>query len=281
MAKSKAYVETTILANRLTKLGKEKSEAKEALAKYETTELPVYAIKEFKAGVLDYIKYLYNKILDTGSLQDTLIAISSLTAQHNRRATALRLLAELWKSASSLYGGSTLVAKYGTYAEMEKLTYDKVKDDAEMMLYLAWEKRRSVTTNVIHPLSCFGEEDPYEDKKGHICLDPNKCETDNCCMVPEFQKKRFEITKLKVAIDNLPAALKNKSENVKRRTLLDEINRKPGRKISNKDCRNLGDAIFALYCPTDSDILTTNLQDHKPLAEALGKTAISPEEVLK
>ncbi len=58
MVKSKAFVDTTILTNRLIKFREEKKEAKDALAKYEITELPVYAIKEFKAGPLDYVKYL-------------------------------------------------------------------------------------------------------------------------------------------------------------------------------------------------------------------------------
>ena len=46
------------------------------------------------------------------------------------------------------------------------------------------------------------------------------------------------------------------------------------------DCRNLGDAVFAFFAPNTSAILTTNIRDHRPLAAAVGKTAISPKEVL-
>jgi hypothetical protein len=44
-----------------------------------------------------------------------------------------------------------------------------------------------------------------------------------------------------------------------------------------KDCRRLGDAFFALYAPPDAVILTTNIKDHAPLAEALGKQARIPK----
>jgi len=50
----------------------------------------------------------------------------------------------------------------------------------------------------------------------------------------------------------------------------------PNSRFDREDCRALGDAYFALFAPADADILTTNLKDHRPLAEALGKTAVSP-----
>jgi hypothetical protein len=43
-----------------------------------------------------------------------------------------------------------------------------------------------------------------------------------------------------------------------------------------KDCQALGDAYFAFFAPDDADILTTNLKDHCPLAESIGKTAVGP-----
>jgi hypothetical protein len=51
--------------------------------------------------------------------------------------------------------------------------------------------------------------------------------------------------------------------------------------LDNGKCRSLGDAVFAFLAPADSVILTTNVKDHQPLAEALGKSAISPADMLK
>ena len=280
MIKSKAFVDTTILTNRLIKFGKEKKEAKDALSVYEITELPVYAIKEFKAGPLDYVKYLYNKLVETGSVADTTIALSRIGRLVNRQQTAIRTLGELMKKANSLSVNSSLRMKYGQLAEKENISYDSIKYEAKMLLYKAWKKRNSITTKVVQPLSCYQQSPPYEEKNGQLSLKPNKCETDNCCLTEKLKEKRFNVTKLKVTIDKLPIALKTKPENVKRQKILREINSKPNVKISNSDCRNLGDAVFALFCPEDADILTTNIRDHKPLANALGKTAVSPEEVL-
>ena len=36
--------------------------------------------------------------------------------------------------------------------------------------------------------------------------------------------------------------------------------------------------MFAFFCPIDAVVLTTNIKDHKPLAEALGKKAQTPSE---
>jgi len=46
--------------------------------------------------------------------------------------------------------------------------------------------------------------------------------------------------------------------------------------IRERTSRSLGDAVFALYAPTDAVILTTNKRDHKALARALGKEAVEP-----
>ncbi len=52
---NRAYVETTILTNVLLKPGsKKQAAARSALSRYEETLLPVYSIKEWKAGPLDH-----------------------------------------------------------------------------------------------------------------------------------------------------------------------------------------------------------------------------------
>lgn len=282
MVKSKAFVDTTILTNSLIKFREEKKQAKAALSMYETTELPVYAIKEFKAGPLDYVKYLYNKLLETESIGLTIIALTDNFRQRNRQATALRLFGELCEEVKASRTNKTLKAKYGRLAEEEAITYDSVKYETKLLVFKAWKKRRTITTKVVDPLPCYQEVAPIEKKNGDLSLIPKKCVSDDCCLTKELKEnKRFQLSQLIVAIDNLPEDLKNKPENTKRRKLLREIGSKPGKKISDSDCRNLGDAIFALFCPKDADILTTNTKDHEPLAKALGKTAVSPQQIIK
>src|SRR5260370_3445150 len=76
---SKAYVETTILTNVLLKPGSDKqAAANSALNRYDETLLPVYSIKEWKAGPLDHYSYLHDKLVQTRSLANTLAAVNSL-----------------------------------------------------------------------------------------------------------------------------------------------------------------------------------------------------------
>ena len=92
---NKAYVETTVLTNVLLKPGSEKEAvAKSALSRYEETLLPVYSIKEFKAGPLDDYSYIHDKLVQTRSLADTLAAVNSLNpvTQARRKSTSVEAL---------------------------------------------------------------------------------------------------------------------------------------------------------------------------------------------
>jgi hypothetical protein len=70
-----------------------------------------------------------------------------------------------------------------------------------------------------------------------------------------------------------------RDEDRKRRAALKQLLR-PKSNIDRETCRELGDAVFAFFCPDDAVILTTNIRDHKPLAEALGKKAQTPAEAI-
>jgi hypothetical protein len=67
-----------------------------------------------------------------------------------------------------------------------------------------------------------------------------------------------------------------KAENNRRYQALRHIHRTPTKPFSDSLCRSLGDAVFALRAPHDCVILTTNIKDHAPLAQAIGKVAVEP-----
>src|SRR6266571_2010193 len=89
-----AYVETTVLTNVLLKPGsKKQAEARLALGRYQTTLLPVFSIKEWKAGPLDHYAYLHDKLVTTKSLRDTISAIASLPPYNPyKKSTSLEAL---------------------------------------------------------------------------------------------------------------------------------------------------------------------------------------------
>jgi len=93
---NRAYVETTILTNVLLKPdSKKQAAARSALSRYEETLLPVYSIKEWKAGPLDHYSYVHDKLVETRSLAYTLSAINALNPVLEARRKGTR--SKRWK----------------------------------------------------------------------------------------------------------------------------------------------------------------------------------------
>src|SRR5579872_917516 len=90
---SKAFIDTTILTNVLLKDGESKAQGLVAIARYDLTEMPAYAIKAFKAGPLSNWVWLHNKLKIGGSLADALGAIKALhPLRAHQKGTALEAL---------------------------------------------------------------------------------------------------------------------------------------------------------------------------------------------
>jgi hypothetical protein len=68
----------------------------------------------------------------------------------------------------------------------------------------------------------------------------------------------------------------SRREDRERRKVLKQLINTPKLPLDRESCRALGDAIFAFFCPEDAVVLTTNLRDHEPLAQAVGKRAEGP-----
>jgi Fe-S-cluster-containing dehydrogenase component len=93
-----------------------------------------------------------------------------------------------------------------------------------------------------------------------------------CHLAVELRGNPSALKIMKTTVDAQPT----KDENVKRSQVLHDLVRLPNQKLTPKQCRHLGDAIFAYFCPVDATILTTNIKDLGPLAAALGKKAETP-----
>ena len=268
-----AYVETTILADLLLKPQTAKwSRAKAALAQYEKTLLPVYSIKEFKAGPLDNFAYLHDKLVLTKSYRDTLEAISSLPRGSYKQSTALEAnttAATLTKNQPSQPTENSTVDK--DMADRYRLALAKI-------IITTWDKRRKVTDEVTDELECYTEASPRIGREGLFDLEPKRCDGNRECCLSEKLKAAPDT--LKALRDAIPAT-SQRAEDKNRRKALREIIRKPNEPLDRDACRALGDAIFAFFCPKNAVILTTNIRDHKPLAEAIGKNAETPQDVIK
>ena len=269
---SKAYIDTTILTNILLKRRwPAGAESESALKRYSSTELPEYAIKEFKKGPLAIFVWLHNKLVLTQSVALTIAALQKVapTPQKYRVSTALEALSEAMRVAGKQMSRE-LVERYGGAARADRVNCDEYRLALKALIYRAWERRRRVTSRVIQPLSCYTEAKPFEER-GVIKLDPKKCQPDpECCLGPSMRGDTIALQALKAAVKRQSP----KAENERRSRALQDLIAK--KSMTEKMCSDLGDAVFVFFAPSDSVILTTNTADFELLANAVGKKVDKP-----
>ena len=165
-----------------------------------------------------------------------------------------------------------LVQKYGVMATDDVVRCDRYRYTLRSLIMRAWKKRRKLTSVVVNELPCYAESDIVE-IDGLIDLGEVKCcPKDECVLAAELKAHPDLLETMKKTVDAQPA----KDENTKRSRVLRDLLRLPKQKLTQQQCRHLGDAIFAYFCPVDATLLTTNERDLRPLAEALGKNIETP-----
>jgi hypothetical protein len=264
-----AYIDTTIIVDALLKDRATRDTATKALKRFSSTQLPVYAIKEFKAGALSYLAWLHNKLVDTGAVGKTITAIHAvMKRQQGRAATALEAMANGLQESLGKATPHILLQQHGRTAD------DIICAELRIMLRYriisGWSQRRSITTRVIQPLSCYPERDPIY-RNGRIVLGPATCVViGECCFADALRARPSDVGKVE------RAAADNGKLSAAARSVLHDLARGSKSPVTNQKCRSLGDAYFALFAPSSSTILTTNVNDHAVLAGALGKKVEPP-----
>lgn len=269
-----AFVDTTVFTDALLKEGERKKQAEQALETFEKSKLPVYAIKEFKAGPLQHYVYLYNKLSKTDSLSKTIEALKNLPHPFHARkkSTALEALKAVWTEIGQ-QNLSEITEEATGDPDLNSFVTDRLRLGVKRKIFKAWRRRRDLTSEVTDELPCYTESEPRE-RRGELYLQDKKCDPNpECCMADDFRNDDATVSAMMGAIETLP----ENTENARRYSVLEALLENANIRVKNEECRHLGDAVFAFYCPADSVILTTNVEDHRALAEALGKGAVKPE----
>jgi hypothetical protein len=263
MSDDGCFLDTTILAEALLKAREKRTKARLRIKEYKRSVLPVYAIKEFNSGPLRGYSWLHNRLVDTGSFSRTIGVIHNAFHQQYLKGTAEEAL-EL--GAEMLVGSS--LSDEDTRQKTQKAIADSLRYSIRRQIDLAWRERRKLTTEVMDELSCYAEVAPsYNDETHYIDNDRTECDLSaECCLVKGFRRRRGDLRKLLRAMRGL-----SRPEDKRRRAALNRLLKKPKRPFGNEPCKALGDAYFALQCPKDCVILTSNVKDHKILASALRK----------
>lgn len=272
---NKVFADTTILTDILLKPGPARISAKSALNKFQSSLLPAYAIKEFKAGPLRRFVWFHNKLVLSRSFEKTLAALQKLAATPQRYLTltaieALRVSA--YSSAKTKL--KDLEAKYGPMAEMDQVQLDEYRLATSTAVLKAWARRRQVTDQIVSNLNCYEETAPRW-SKGLLDILPVSCSPNpECCLGQTLKAATDELRQLKEATNRQPPS----TETARRSSALGDLIRKPKMAMSDRMCRNLGDAFIVFLAPRDAVILTTNVRHLKPLADALDKIVKTPEQ---
>ena len=195
----------------------------------------------------------------------------SSTPQRYFTSTALEAL----EAAQEKNKGLTLaglVDKYGANANPDAVLCDRWRYSLGTLIRSAWRTRRSITSSIADELSCYPETEIAEER-GVFVLGEVRCKPqDECALAVKLRARPELLGLLRKAV----AAQPSKPENTNRMQVLRELIRLPKQKMTDEQCRRMGDAMFAFFCPADAVILTTNERDLRPLAEALGKTVQTP-----
>jgi hypothetical protein len=197
----KAYVDTTVATDIVLKSGPSRDQAIAAINSFTITQLPVYAIKEFKRGPLMNFAWLHNKFVTTQSFSESIGALHAVSRTPKRYLTSTALEAVV-KAASSIAHEtpSTLAAKYGDDSEADKIFCDEYRLSLKRTIFNAWSSLRSVTTETVQTLPCYDEKPPYE-KRGMIELEPKKCDLQpTCCLAPSLRSMTDELRRMREAI---------------------------------------------------------------------------------
>ena len=270
----RAYVDTTVLTNLLLKKGELNVSASTALTRFEETLLPVYAIKEFKAGPLRRFVWLHNKIVENGyaGAMDALQRLSG-TPQRYLTSTAIEAL----KTSAYTLGPTSwkeLQKKYGSRAaNFEQIQAERIWSCVKGCGDESLEETQGEIIKSRPPTAMLHRSRSIPQR----WLRATRVRSGVCqsaiyaVWVRELASAPEALRALKKATDQISNA-----EHRRRSQALSDIARKSNVGVTEQQCRALGDAIFAFFAPEDSVVLTTNTRDMEPLAAALGKKSESP-----
>src|SRR6202041_2375605 len=103
---TKAFVDTTVLVNILLKRGPLQQSCLASLSRYQSVEVPTYALKEMKAGPLFAWIWLHNKCVACQSYSKVLAALHGMASSRRRNLplTALEAWQEIVRGQSVAVG---------------------------------------------------------------------------------------------------------------------------------------------------------------------------------
>ncbi|HUX90719.1 MAG TPA: hypothetical protein VMV48_08525 [Gallionellaceae bacterium] len=270
---SNAFLDTTIFCDALgLSTPARKQVASSALAKYQKTEAPFYALKELRAGPLASWILAHNILVAHNTILEAVDRISRATAFKPRQGSV---------ASKAIISGMVAVLAQIKISKNPKDYDEKTELENYLCRYIfkQWQKRRTIVNQIVQPLSCFIDSDLILDGKLiRFAGDSPECsKASSCGAAIELKKYPEEIDKILIALrPPKTIAGTEKRETTRRRAALKEVLNRASNEFPRKDCRALGDAYFCIMAPSNSEILTTNASDFEPMTQVLNKILTIP-----
>lgn len=268
----RAYVDTTIVTDALLKWQTVQAEAIAALKRFDETLLPEYAIREFQAGPLQNYVYTHNCFVGASSLDEVRDKVDALapTPQRNKFRTAVAALQGTRIAAVREYE-RIIGTRQLNWHDGERFRLNFIRSHIANKIFDAVRDLQTVCTRRTDTLSCLEpvqlEEDCGKLRASGGRMDCAKKATCGLTTLLRGQEKALRKVLAATVQQNLDAP---KPELQRRIAAISSILEGSG--VERARCRGLGDAVFAVLAPEGTTILTTNVNDHRPLAECLGKS---------
>jgi len=234
---SKAFLDTTILCNALELSGTTKAKvAQDALDSYDSTEAPVYSLKELRAGPLSSWILAHNVIAAESSIEDAIERLGKMSSFKPRQGSV---------SSFALITGLLGVIRQQKEANPSKNHPDfdekaLLENHLALRILRAWKKRRSVASKVVQPLACFVDQELLLVDRQLKFDGGSECAKGIACGAAlELKKHSAVVTQLLKNVFPPPPKgeiSKEKREKTRRRQALKEVVSHAPANFPRKDC---------------------------------------------
>lgn len=267
-----SFLDTTIVIHMADGPANEKAKANQFVKSNQPAEMPYYALRELLTGRLRYLCEAHNIVLASKNTGEALVALANRSPFEGRKK--LGRINDVAASLNNIYIANPTGSRIDDKRE--------VLQDLSMRAVRMWNKSRKLgSVSNVQSLACFNDGNFTHGSSGELRgpADSFNCiKTERCAAAAYIYDNETALTNMINTLhsNKLPKNIVNKQETASRRKALKDLQTLGPAKFNKRQCRALGDAYFAAMCPTDSVVLTSNLEDHLPLCLALGKDAKEP-----
>lgn len=235
-------------------------------------EIPFYALRELLTGRVRNLCDIHNALLAAENVPEALLGIHKSACFAPR--TKNTKLEEMTKALDEVFDANPTGNRQHTKREVLQVLAVKANS--------LWRKSHQLKmVSLVQSLACFNDGKVGYGSAGELTGPGNSfnCITNERCAAAAYiYDNKSNLTKMIDTLhpQNLGSKAANKNENKSRRKVLKELLSKGPKEFNKRGCRALGDAYFAAMCPPGSVVVTSNMEDHVPLCQALGKEAKEP-----